>query len=87
MDKLKQDLDQTETECEIINRREKLLNFRLTKFTAVANLKTDMAPFITLWSIAQSFTKIYEGKIVKSLFMQFGSMAYLASLIVIRWRS
>ena len=52
MEKFKQDLDQTELDCEIINRREKLLNFRQTKFTAVSNLKTDMAPFITLWSIA-----------------------------------
>jgi hypothetical protein len=52
MERLKQDLDQTELDCDIINRREKLLNFRLTKFTAVANLKTDMTPFMTLWSIA-----------------------------------
>jgi hypothetical protein len=62
MERLKQDLDQTELDCDIINRREKLLNFRLTKFTAVANLKTDMTPFMTLWSIAQSFTRIYESK-------------------------
>jgi hypothetical protein len=62
MERLKQDLDQTELDCDIINRREKLLNFRLTKFTAVANLKTDMTPFMTLWSIAQNFTKIYESK-------------------------
>jgi hypothetical protein len=52
MERLKQDLDQTELDCDIINRREKLLNFRLTKFTAVANLKADMTPFMTLWSIA-----------------------------------
>lgn len=62
MERLKQDLDQTELDCDIINRREKLLNFRLTKFTAVANLKTDMTPFMTLWSIAQNFTRIYESK-------------------------
>ena len=61
MEKLKSDLENTELECEIINRREKLLNFRQTKFTAVANLKTDMAPFITLWSIASNFTRVYEG--------------------------
>ena len=62
MEKLKQDLEATEQECEIINRREKLLNFRITKFTAVTNLKADMAPFATLWNIAQSFTKVYESK-------------------------
>lgn len=62
MERLKQDLDQTELDCDIINRREKLLNFRLTKFTAVANLKTDMTPFMTVWSIAQNFTRIYESK-------------------------
>ena len=60
MEKLKSDLENTEMECEIINRREKLLNFRQTKFTAVANLKADMAPFITLWSIASNFTRVYE---------------------------
>jgi dynein heavy chain, axonemal len=38
-----------------------LLNFRQTKFTAVTNLKTDMTPFITLWSIASQFTNVYEG--------------------------
>jgi dynein heavy chain len=60
MEKLKGDLENTEQECEIINRREKLLNFRQTKFTAVANLKTEMAPFVTLWYIASSFTNVYE---------------------------
>lgn len=52
MEKLKQDIESSELECEIINRREKLLNFRVTKFTAVTNLKGDMQPFITLWGIA-----------------------------------
>ena len=61
MEKLKGDLENTEQECEIINRREKLLNFRQTKFTAVANLKTEMAPFVTLWYIASNFTNVYEG--------------------------
>lgn len=60
MEKLKQDLENTELECEIINRREKLLNFRITKFTAVSNLKTDIAPFGALWNIAQSFIKVHE---------------------------
>ncbi len=60
MEKLRIDLDQTEQDCEIINRREKLLNFRQTKFTAVGNLKSDMTPFISLWAIASSFTKTYE---------------------------
>lgn len=29
-----------------------MLNFRITKFTAVTNLKADMSPFATLWNIA-----------------------------------
>ncbi len=62
MEKLKSDLEATEYECEIINRREKLLNFRITKFTAVSNLKADMSPFITLWNIASSFVKVFESK-------------------------
>ena len=33
MERLKIDLEKTELECEIINRREKLLNMRVTKFT------------------------------------------------------
>lgn len=32
MDRLKMDLETTEQECEVINRREKLLNMRITKF-------------------------------------------------------
>ena len=62
MEKLRYDLEITEQDCDTLNRREKLLNFRITKFSAVNNLKTDMAPFTTLWSIAASFTKVYESK-------------------------
>ena len=35
MEKLKGDLETTEQECEIINRREKLLNMRITKFATI----------------------------------------------------
>jgi hypothetical protein len=65
MEKLRYDLEITEQDCDTLNRREKLLNFRITKFSAVNNLKTDMAPFTTLWSIAASFTKVYESKEIR----------------------
>ena len=52
MDRLKIDLEHAEEECDVINRREKLLNMIVTKFSQVASLQNEIKPFINLWQIA-----------------------------------
>jgi hypothetical protein len=71
MEILKQELERTEAECEVINRREKLLNIKVTKFSTVTTMQAEVKPFIQLWSIAESYTRVYESKIIMSLFKLF----------------
>jgi len=60
IEELRLNVEAVEQKCEVINRREGLLNAHITKFTSVASLQQDLRPFVTLWDVAYNFNNTHQ---------------------------